>query len=151
MRQSIAPVIQAIKDRIESLTPTTYPDLTFSAPRGNLGSADAENWVSDIARLTRDFIVFMTGMPEYDDAPCHIRQEITVSIVYRAELADDVRDVVISEDVILIRDRVTQYPRFWGGADSVYSAGGTMISAFEDDEGAQQTFVVSIPFVVVTH
>lgn len=153
IRQSIGPIIDAIRARVESLTPRTYPEITFSAPRGNLGSANAEDWIEDQMRATRDFVVFTSGLPNYTDsgAPCHISQEITIAIVYRSELADDVRDIVISEDVEQIRDAVTQRPEFWGGADSVYSSSASNVATFEDMEGQKQVFVVTIPLVVVTH
>ena len=153
VRQSIGPIIEAIINRVEETVPRTYPDITFSAPRGNLGSADAAAWIGDVNRRTRDFVVFTSGLPSYANpaAPCLFEQEITIAIVYRAEIPDDIRDILLSEDAITLKDAITQHPEVWGGADSVHSAQGISVEPFVDDEGATQIYVLTIPLAVITH
>ena len=144
VRQSIGPIIEAIIHRVEETVPRTYPDITFSAPRG---SADAAAWIGDVNRRTRDFVVFTSGLPSYANpaAPCLFEQEITIAIVYRAEIPDDIRDILLSEDAITLKDAITQHPEVWGGADSVHSVQGISVEPFIDEE------VLTIPLAVITH
>lgn len=153
MRQSIAPIIAAVIQRIESTIPRTYPDITYSAPRGSLGSADAAAWIGDVNRRTRDFVLYTSSLPSYatPSAPCLYAQEITVAIVYRADIPDDIRDIMMSEDVESLTDAITQHPETWGGADAIYASEPPSIESIEDVEGAVQIFVLMLPLIVITH
>lgn len=153
-RQSLGPIIDAIKTRIESIVPLCYEDSTFSTPPGNLGAVDAADWISDPMRLTRDFVVYVSGLPHItpSSAPCHVTTQISVGVVYRADLADDVRDVMLCDDVNSIISAVISRPDLWGGADGVWPVnGGATLSATFDAEQAVQTYVTTIPFNVITH
>jgi len=154
MRQSIGPVISAIKTRVESILPLCYEESTFTTPPGNLGAADAVDWIEDVMRLTREFVVYVSGLPKLtaSSAPCHVSTQLSVAVVYRAELADDVRDVMVADDVNSIISAVISRPDLWGGADGVWPVnGGATLAAMIDAEQKTQTYVATIPFEVITH
>lgn len=153
-RQSVGPIIDAVRARVESLIPSTYGDVTFSIPPGNLGAGDAEAWISDVMRATRDCVVYLAGLPGLTPAssPCHVTWQLAVAVVYRAELADDVRDVMIADDVNLIISGIIARPDLWGGADNLWPIdGGATIDSIVDAENNLQTYVVTILFSVTTH
>lgn len=153
-RQSVAPVVEALTARVEGLIPTIYPDVTYSCPRYCLGASDAEGWIQDFGRSTRDFVVYVSTLPTLTDAnaPCHISTVVTIAVAYRAELADDVRDSMMVDDCTAIISAVIARPDKWGGADSVWPRdGGSTVVEISDEQGAVQCYVVQIPFLVVLH
>jgi len=153
-RQSIQPVIQAVIDRVQSLQPTLLAETTFSCPVCNLGADSAEEWIEDLARETREFVVFVSGLPALSEAnaPCHVRGTISVAVVYRADLPDDLRDVLIYDDCNTIISGVIARPDLWGGADGVWPAQtGASVATVDDAEGNTQLYVLTIPFDVWTH
>ena len=154
VRQSVMPVVEALTARVESLTPTVYSDVTFSCPRYCLGASDAEGWIQDFGRSTRDFVVYVSSLPTLTDAnaPCHISTVVTVAVAYRADLADDVRDGMMVDDCTAVMSAVIARPDLWGGADSVWPRdGGANVIEISDEQGAVQCYVVQIPFLVVLH
>jgi len=154
VRQSIEPVIRAIQDTVEGVTPAVYPDMTFACPRYNLGQSDAQGWVEDFCRSTRDFVVYVSSLPTLTDAnaPCHITTAVTVAVSYRAELADDIRDMMMVDDCTAIMSAVIARPDRWGGADGVWPRdGGADIVEIPDEQGNVQCYVVRIPFLVTLH
>lgn len=153
-RQSLIPIFQALTARIESLTPTIYPDVGFTSPRGNLGAGDAEDWITEYKRLTRDFVVYVAEMPSLTpgSSPCHVSQSVNVSVVYRATLADDIRDIMMAEDVTTIISGIISRPDLWGGADSVWPRDGAVsVNEAVDRQGATQCYIVTMLFDIVTH
>lgn len=153
-RQSVFPVVAALTARVEDLTPGVYPDITFSAPRNDLGASDAAGWIEDFYRSTRDFVVYVSALPALTDAnaPCHISTQITVAVSYRADLADDIRDGMMVDDTTAIISQIISRPDLWGGADEVWPQDrGADVVEIPDEQGATQCYVVRIPFRVVLH
>lgn len=153
-RQSIAPIIDALIARVQSLVPTIMPETSFTCPVGNLGAKNAEGWIEELARETREFVVFVSALPGLTEAnaPCHVTGQLTVAVSYRADLPDDLRDIMIYDDCNTILSGVITRPDQWGGADGIWpTQGGAAVSTVDDTEGNTQLYVLTVPFDVWTH
>ena len=153
-RQSIVPVIEALIARVESLEPGLYPDLTYSCARGCLGRDNAEEWIEDIQRRSRDVVVYVDEPPGLTEAnaPCHVDVGVCIAVAYRSDLHDDIRDAMLVDDTAQILSAVIARPDLWGGADGIWPRGRPpQPIVISDDDGQTQLYVQLIPFTAWLH